>query len=196
MERLKESKMKSGYTREQLDDVEINVRQREVQNQQEGQQEVITFPISYFDGIDELKKLVGSMKDDLHSLMGDTRIIFAMRKGRSIGNRVVSNKDLCIDTSNNRLNQKCNASRCMQCPLTAGVKHVEVRIPMNVTCKSDNVIYLWTCNLCDYDDAYFGRTTQCNDRTSGQRGCFNDIGTLKNRHCQCMRMRNTPQIWT
>ena len=67
----------------------------------------------------------------------------------------------------------------MQCPLVAGRKCVtvnnrKVSVPMNVTCKTDNVIYLWTCNICDKDNAYFGRTTQqCNNRTSGHRRYFN-----------------------
>ena len=180
MRRLKENMMKSGYTARGLNEVEASVQQREANNRREDQQDVITFPITYFDGINELKQLVGELKEDLLYLMGDTRIILAMRKGRSIGNHVVQNKSLCIDTSNNGRSQKCNATRCKQCPLVADVKHVEVNnrsvsIPMNVSCKSDNVIYLWTCNLCSEDNAYFGRTTQqCNDRTSGHRGCFDD----------------------
>ena len=108
-----------------------------------------------------------------------------MRKGRSIGNQVVQNKGLCIEMLNNGSGQKCNAPRCKQCPLVDGrevveVNKMKVRIPMNVMCKTDNIIYLWLCKLCADDNAYFGRTTQqCNDRTSGHRGCFDDTNFEK-----------------
>ena len=50
-----------------------------------------------------------------------------------------------------------------------------LRIPRNLNCKSENVIYMWVCKLCYEKEVYFGRTTQeCHDRSSGHRGCFNN----------------------
>ena len=55
---------------------------------------VITFPIYYFDGINEFKELVHKLKDDLNAVMGDVQIIFAITKGKSIGNTVVKNRGI------------------------------------------------------------------------------------------------------
>ncbi len=187
MLKLKANMVKSGYAEESLNQIERKVRQREnpQENDESVKRDVITFPISYFDGIDKLKEVVDGLKDDLNALMGDTRIIFATKKGRSIGNGVVRNKNLCFNTLDNGGNQKCYAPGCKQCPLVAErsnvmVNDLKVRIPTGLSCKTDNVIYLWTCNLCIRENAYFGRTIQqCNDRTSGHRRCFNDDDYLK-----------------
>ena len=73
----------------------------------------------YFDGINEFKKLVHDLKEDLDAIMGETRIVFATRKGRSVGNTVVENRALCIEPNAESPNQKCNAGGCLQCPLVS-----------------------------------------------------------------------------
>ena len=70
------------------------------------QSNIITFPLYYFDGINEFKKLVHDLKEDLDAIMGETRIIFATRKGKSIGNTVVKNRGLCIEPNAESPNQK------------------------------------------------------------------------------------------
>ena len=47
-----------------------------------------------------------------------------------------------------------------------------VRIHRNLNCRSRNVIYMWICKICGEKEVYFGRTTQCQTRTSGHRKCF------------------------
>ena len=35
---------------------------------------------------------------------------------------------------------------------------------------------MWICKLCGEKETYFGRTTQeCHNRTSGHRGCFDEV---------------------
>ena len=134
----------------------------------------------YFDGIDEFKKLVYELNDDLNAVMGRIRIIFAIRKGKSIGNTVVKNRGLCIQPNDEALNQKCNASGCLQCPLVSNITNIKLngktlRIPNNLNCKTKNAIYLWECMLCDRENFYFGRTVQkCHLRTNGHRKRFFD----------------------
>ena len=68
----------------------------------------------------------------------------------------------------------------MQCPQILEESDITIngqylRIPKSLNCKSRNIIYLWVCKLCNYKEAYFGRTTQeSHDRSSGHRGCFNE----------------------
>ena len=115
------------------------------------------------------------MKTEIKSLTGEeTKIMLALKKSSSIGNSVVRNKHLSI--LNTVTSQRCNIPGCRQCPLTNDqsrltINNELVRVPMNLNCKSKNVIYVWLCKICA--EAYFGRTTQeSHDRTSGHRGCF------------------------
>ena len=54
--------------------------------------DTLVFPVHYFAGISELKGVINRLSDEFHSLIGDTRIIVAMKKGSSIGNSVVRPK--------------------------------------------------------------------------------------------------------
>ena len=55
------------------------------------------------------------------------------------------------------------------------VNGIPVVVPQHLNCKSKNVIYLWVCRLCNYKEAYFGRTIQkSHNRTSGHRGSFSE----------------------
>ena len=65
-------------------------------------------------------------KDAFKTAMGDVRIIFEIRKGRSIGSIVVKNKGVSIEVNSNGLDQKCNAPGCMQCPLVSNANHLKV----------------------------------------------------------------------
>ena len=168
----------------------LNVVEGRVRNKIEGEGErnpnstgtseidTLVFPVHYFEGIYEFKKLVHSLNNEFHQLIGDTRIMFAMKKGSSLGNLVVRNKQLSIVNPDNGNTQQCNGRGCLQCPLSNNKSKVivndqVVRVPRNLNCRSKNVIYLWLCKLCEEREAYFGRTTQkCQSRTSGHRGCF------------------------
>ena len=168
----------SGYKKEKIEDLKQSVLNRSVENRN-NDGETIVFPIHYFDGVDELKEVVRSMDNEIRSLIGDVRVMFAIKKRNSIGNSAVRNKNLSFPQVNTS-NQCCNVSGCLQCPLTIAessisINNKEIRIPKSLNCKSRNVIYLWLCNLCTKSEAYFGRTIQeCHDRSSGHRSCFTD----------------------
>ena len=139
----------------------------------------IVFPVHFFDGVQDLKNVIRSLENEFRQLIGDVRIMFAMKKRSSIGSSVVQNKQLSI-RNNASSNQRCNGGGCRQCPLTIDkpsvtINNVKIAIPKSLNCKSRNVIYLWLCKLCSEKEAYFGRTTQeCHDRSSGHRGSFNE----------------------
>ena len=170
----------SGYGKEIL--LELKQKAIDKSNQPNTisrEQETLVFPVHYFDGVRELQKVIRSLQNELASLIGDVRIMFAMKKRSSIGNNVVRNKQLSLKECDTN-NQRCNAGGCRQCPAVINAQKLSINnnqltIPKSLNCKSKNVVYFWQCNLCTPTEAYFGRTTQeCRDRSSGHRSCFND----------------------
>ena len=132
----------------------------------------MVFPVHHFEGIKEFKKVLFGLKTEIQALIGEeTRIMLALKKSSSIWNSVVRNKQLSI--LNFVTSQRCDIPGCHQCPLTNDqsrltINNELVRVPINLNCKSKNVIYVWLCKICA--EAYFGRTTQeSHDRTSGHR---------------------------
>ena len=124
--------------------------------------------------------MIHDLQDDFRQLIGNTTVIFAMKKGTSIGNSLVRNKALGAEKLFNIGDQRCKAPGCRQCPLVNDqhqltINKTNISIPRTLNCKSRSVIYLWKCKLCPPNECYFGRTTQkCHARTNGHRGCFND----------------------
>ena len=173
----------SGYSTGKLNELkEKAIQKASTTNNETSNEEVDTlvFPVHYFNGLPELKKLIKELSNEFKKLIGNTRIIMAAKKCSSIGNMFVRNKPLSISNSVTSDNQRCNARSCRQCPLTNEkskmlINNNVVRIPRYLNCKSNNVIYLWLCKLCNEREAYFGRTTQeCHKRSNGHRGCFTE----------------------
>ena len=179
MEKLKKDFEKSGYSHIELQKIEERAVEQTNREEVRSETETLTFPLFYFEGFNEFKKIISDSKTELQQIIGETKIVMAVKKNPSIGNKVVKNKSL--STEQTQLpNQKCNATNCRQCPLVNTSNSVTVnntRIPLAKTlnCKSRNVIYLWQCILCEMEDSYFGRTIQkAHKRTNTHRGCFND----------------------
>ena len=98
MEKLKKDMMKSGYQENELQKIEEKMNNRN--NEEEPTTEetgTITFPVFYFDGINELKKIIHNSKTELHQLIGNTKIVMAVKKNPSIGNSCVRNKILSTE---------------------------------------------------------------------------------------------------
>lgn len=170
----------SGYQIEKLNELKqsaINKATETTDNNVQG--DTLVFPVHYFDGIREFKGVLRSLDNEIQTLIGDTRVMFAVKKGSSIGNSVVRNKQLSI-LNTVSVNQRCNSGGCRQCPLTNNrtnftINNKPIQIPKNLNCKSKNIIYMWVCKLCAEKEVYFGRTIQeCHDRTSGHRGSFTE----------------------
>ena len=120
MEELKRNLVKSGYKKEKVEEIENELRGLDNgnnMNTESHSESTITFPLYYFDGLKEFKQLVYQLETDLKLIIGDTKIVFATKKGRSVGNTVIRNKNLSMTPSNNNSDQKCNTYGCMQCPL-------------------------------------------------------------------------------
>ena len=174
----------SGYNRQKLQELkEKAIGKTTTRNPTESynnNNNTLVFPVYYFDGIEQFKSMVWELQDDIKQLIGNTRIMFTLKKGSSIGNTLVRNKALCMENPSNSTNQKCNAPGCQQCPLVnteqkMTINDINISIPRSLNCKTRNVIYLWKCKLCRTNECYFGRTTQkCHSRTNGHRGCFKD----------------------
>ena len=148
-------------------------------NDNDNEVETLVFPIHFFSDIEEFKNVLHSLEKEIQMLIGNVRIMFAVKKHGSIGSAVVRNKQLSI-SSNSITTQRCNGTRCRQCPLVTNKTQISINnqllsIPKNLNCKSKNIIYLWLCKLCAEREAYFGRTIQeSHDRSSGHRACFTD----------------------
>ena len=139
----------------------------------------LVFPVHFFDRLKDFKSLLTDLNEEISELIGDTKVMFAIKKHSSLGNIFVRNKVLSMNLNNEvPTNQKCNGPGCRQCPLVNESKKVTVNgtpvvIPQHLNCKDKNVIYMWICRLCGTKETYFGRTIQeSHDRTSGYRSCF------------------------
>ena len=170
----------SGYNPEKL----TNLKQKAIakvsdNNVTNEEKDTLMFPVHYFEGIADFKEVVHSLNNEIKQLIGDTRIMFAMKKRSSLGNTLVRNKQLSISNIMSN-NQRCNANGCLQCPLVNKEKKLIINqnnivVPYHLNCKSKNIIYMWVCKLCGVKEVYFGRTIQeCHNRTSGHRNCFNE----------------------
>ena len=169
----------SGYNHEKLIELKQEVLNKtDAVNNEVNEGDTLVFPVHFFDGVMEFKSVVRSLHNEFQQLIGDTRILFALKKSSSIGNAVVQNKHLSFPPSTID-DQHCNGRGCRQCPLINEENIVEINgntlsIPRHLNCKSKNIIYMWICKLCGEKETYFGRTIQeSHDRSSGHRGCFN-----------------------
>lgn len=177
---LRKDFVKSGYKFEELSEIELqaldHVKQK-VQGRQSS--DALVFPLFYFDGLNDFKKVIKEVSEDIQTLIGDTKLIIATKRGRTIGNALVKNKNICMSQDSDLPNQKCNASGCLQCPLvnqsnTLTINGKPLLVQKALNCKSQNIIYAWKCKLCNKEDVYIGRTIQkSHKRTNGHRGCFN-----------------------
>ena len=179
MRKLKDDLVRSGYAQEELEMIEEQAIEQTNTDVTEHRTETITFPLFYFKGFNEFKKIITDSSAELQQIIGETKIVMAVKKNPSIGSRFVQNKQLSVEEIQ-LPNQKCNATNCNQCPLvntskTIMVNNKRVHTSKTLNCKSRNVIYLWQCKLCRRHNSYFGRTIQkSHKRTNTHRGCFSD----------------------
>ena len=178
---LKMDLVKSGYSKEALEIIELKAYQRVATPKIKPpmNNDTIIFTVDQFEELDRLKELMKSIEMDIKAVFGNINVIMATRKCSSIGNFVVKNKTLCISNDIRTNSQKCGDSRCKTCPLmitknSVTINDKELPIPQNLNCKSKECIYLCICNRCSQNNAYFGQTVQEeHNRMSGHRDKFN-----------------------
>ena len=186
---------KSGHGQGVLEDTEPKAALRAIENDLYTEPETATknklvFSVKYFQEVDQLKRLVHSVRDDIRHLAGDVQITFALRKQPSIGNTVVRNRRLS-DSSHlsglfdDQVDQRCNGRGCMSCPQLFNadeqimVNGQELRLDFSLTCKDKDIIYLAQCQTChnslggSKEDSYFGQSvTPFHVRMNGHRSKF------------------------
>ena len=144
------------------------------------QPDTLVFAFKFFKEHNQIRKLFKEIQPDINSIIGDTRIIFVLRKGPSIGNLLTHNRQVCtsVDKVNAPKDQRCLMARCMTCGLmnrneTASTNGTSVKLAQNVNCKTENVIYFAQCKKCNKENSYVGKTTQeLHQRVKGHRSKF------------------------
>ena len=179
VERCVKDFVKSGYSQNELLKLKDKAITKITTISTNEENNTLVFPVHFFDGLEDFKSAVTDLKEEFKELIGDSKIMFAIKKHSSIGSMFVRNKLLSMHQNNEHpTNQKCNGPGCRQCPLVNEerkviVNGIPVFVPQHLNCKDKNVIYMWICRLCGAKETYFGRTIQeIHDRTSGHMGCF------------------------
>ena len=146
METLKKDLENSGYARTELNKIEERAVEQRIQEADANRKDTLTFPVFYFDGFSELKKIISNSRAELQQLIGETNIVMAIQKNLSIGTKCMKNKLLSSEQTEHP-NQKCNGTNCEQCPLvntsnSVTINNSRIKLPKTLNCKSRNMIYL------------------------------------------------------
>ena len=187
---------KCGHDPENLENLRVKLNAKLLENpsqsqskediKNEGTTNTITAVVNQFQELNQLKKLMKSIETDIdHLVGGNTRVLVATRKGMSVRNKVVKNKQLCETEPPLSNTQQCGAPKCKSCPLLTMkkgevmmVNGFSVKTPnRHLNCKTKNAIYVAKCTLCDdnlgVDCVYTGQTQQrVHQRINGHRSCF------------------------
>ena len=86
---------------------------------------LFTFPIHYFEELKEFRNILKVSERDIQTLIGDTKIVMAIKKNPSIGNTVVKNKQLC-EIQMDLESQRCGTPNCRQCPLVSTSNQITI----------------------------------------------------------------------
>ena len=152
----------------------------------------LIYSVKFFKEIEQLKKLVGSLREDINQLCGEIKVTFALRKHPSISNTVIRNRRLSESSSSSEdcksvgpRSQRCEARGCLTCPLLFDstdmviVNGKIVSLDYRLNCKDKGIIYLAQCQICAAsnsilkEDSYFGQTvTPMHIRMNGHRDKF------------------------
>ena len=98
---LKDDLTRCGHNSDKLEEIEPKAVLRALENTEGAnrateskKQDSLVFSIQHSRDNIELKKLIRDLEPDIKKICGDIRIIFAIRKHPSIGNRIVKNRQL------------------------------------------------------------------------------------------------------
>ncbi|KAL5255068.1 hypothetical protein ACHWQZ_G014488 [Mnemiopsis leidyi] len=162
LDELKSDLSRCGHCPQKLEELEPKAVERAIRNDLKiqptkersvAENKNIVFTTKYFKEVKELKKLVHSLKEDIAALVGETRIIFALKKHESVKDNVVRNRALSRGitrtndpTEKHPETQACGGKGCKTCPLVFGptekvmVNGEEVFLDKKLSCKDKNVI--------------------------------------------------------
>ena len=184
MRELTRGFMEAGYKENELDTQRNKALNSSIASEDPNTTNIqpgnLVFAFKFFKEHNQIRKLFKEIQLDINSIIGDTRIIFALHKGPSIGNLLIHNRQVCtsVDKVNAPKDQRCLMARCMTCGLmnrneTATTNGTSVKLAQNVNCKTENVIYFAQCKKCNKENSYVGKTTQeLHHRVMGHRSKF------------------------
>ena len=95
MSKMVEDFKKSGYNTDALLQIKNEAVQRFNNPVQRNECETITFPVHYFNELKDFRKILKDSEQDIQTLIGNTKIVLAIKKNQTIGNMTVRNKQLC-----------------------------------------------------------------------------------------------------
>ena len=210
LQELKDDLVRCGHDEEKLEELEPKAvaramenysRDRVGQTPSDNSRESLVFTTRYFQEVGHLKTFVRTLGLDIKRLVGDVRIIFALKKNTDIQQKVVKNRKLSLGETDQvlttRNTQGCGSKKCMTCPLLFElsqkicVNGMEVNLDSKLNCKSKGVVYLAQCTICQQkitelvqdlgitreevfiEDSYFGQTiSEVRTRMNGHRSAF------------------------
>ena len=132
MDTLKKDFVKSGYSSAELQKIEMRAEEQAGQEATIDETETLTFPLFYFDGINKLKKIISDFSTELQQIVGETRIVMAIKKNPSIGTNLLKTK---FSAQNN---------------LFFPTKNVTVQTVHNVHWSTSRIQLRWTIPLYVY----------------------------------------------
>ena len=197
LEELRTDLSRSGHCPDKLEELEPKAVERALVNvsqikptRSDKPASSLVFSTKYFKEVRSLKKLVHDLKEDISRLIGETRIIFALKKHESISDYVVKKRALSRGATQSEdkskqepSSQACGGKGCKTCRLVFNpgekvmINGKEVFLDKRLTCRDKNVIYIAQCSLCAGKEggecSYFGQTTtEARKRFNGHRSCF------------------------
>ena len=126
-----------------------------------------------------LKSVIGELSNDLHNVIGETKIIIAERRNPNTASLLFAKSSFSQSLRPMNSNQKCLHSKCLTCdilnlPKNLKVNDFPIKLDFTLNCKVTNCIYLAICKHCtNPNEFYFGQTSNAlNERMSGHRSCF------------------------
>ena len=134
-----------------------------------------------------IKRILSENKFDIETLLGGpTRLIVAERRNNNIASLLFAKSSFSRDIIPVGVDQQCHGKNgCKTCELMNLQKSVtlwkdhpvyktQIKLDFRCNCKTENVIYLYVCKLCESNDSFYvGQTVNsARGRASGHRGSF------------------------
>ena len=133
----------------------------------------------------QIKEILRENQHDINGLLGsDTRLIVAERRNTNIASTLFAKSAFSREERVMNENQKCG-SNCTSCKVMKIDKTVVlwkdhpnecvVNLDYRCNCLSNNIVYLFICQLCPKNRSFYvGQTINtCRKRSDGHKGRFN-----------------------
>ena len=133
----------------------------------------------------KIKGILKSSQNEIEKLLGKVKLVVAERKNNNIASSVFAKSAFSKDNVVVKADQKCGKKNCKTCNIMNLQKRLtlwkndenylkEVNLDYKCDCSTENVIYIYICNICqDNMSFYVGQTVNsCQKRANGHRSNF------------------------